>query len=110
MQDNALIHRTVVTERFLADHHITTMWWPANSPDLNLIENLWHYMKVKFHEEFFNACQTLLSRSQEALMTYMVGLQWVWNTQLGDLPQRLVASILNYVVAVIAAKGGYTHY
>ena len=110
MHDNALIHRARVTEAFLAQNHITTMDWPANSPDLNPIEHLWHHMKMKFHAEFFNARHTIPSRSHDALEIYMNGLMWVWKTQLGDLPQRLVASMPGRVAAVISARGGHTHY
>jgi hypothetical protein len=83
---------------------------PANSPDLNPIEHLWHALKVKFYREFFEARNLSASRAEAAFTTYMAGLVWVWNTQLGDLPQRLVASMPDRVAEVIKAKGGHTHY
>jgi transposase len=103
MYDNAPIHPAGITEAFLAQNRIVTMSWPANSPDLNPIEHLWHHMKVKFHTEFFSARQIVPSHSQEALAV----LELVWNTQLGDLPQRLVASMPGRVAA---ARCGHTHY
>ena len=110
MQDNAPIHNARSTMSFLNDHHITVMNWPANSPNLNPIEHLWHALKVKFHREIFEARHLSASRADSALTTYMTGLVWVWNTQLGDLPQRLVASMPDHVAEVIKARGGHTHY
>jgi transposase len=110
MHDNAPIHRAASTEAFLQQHHITTMWWPANSPDLNPIEHLWHQLKVKFHEEYFTARHDTISRSENALQQYMEGLLWTWRTKLGDLPRRLVESMPNRVNAVLRARGGHTHY
>jgi hypothetical protein len=110
MHDNAPIHRAGASEAFLAEHRINTMWWPANSPDLNPIENLWHSLKVKFHHEFFTARHATLSRAEQAITEYMEGLIWIWSTQLGDLPQKLVDSMPRRVQAVLHAKGGHTHY
>jgi transposase len=110
MQDNAPIHTSAATRAFLTSHHITTMSWPAQSPDLNPIEHLWHALKVKFHERFFQARTLPPSRAAEALTRYIAGLVWAWNTQLGDLPQKLVASMPGRVQAVISARGGHTHY
>ena len=42
--DNASIHRSAETKKFLAKQNVRFLDWPAKSPDLNPIENVWGYL------------------------------------------------------------------
>ena len=50
MMDNAPCHRAVGTQLALSEARIELLSWPANSPDLNPIENVWNDMKRRISE------------------------------------------------------------
>ena len=47
MQDNAEPHSTHVTTAWLCSKRVRVLDWPACSPDLSPIENVWGIMKGK---------------------------------------------------------------
>ena len=54
--DNSSIHRAKEVNLFKSRNNITTLNWPANSPDLNPIEEIWSLWKAKVHRR---ECQDL---------------------------------------------------
>ena len=46
MEDGAPIHRAKAPEKWRDESSVGKLEWPANSPDLNPIENVWAKMKA----------------------------------------------------------------
>ncbi len=51
LQDLAPVHTAKSTKSWLNDHGVGVLDWPANSPDLNSIENLWGIVKKKIRNK-----------------------------------------------------------
>ncbi|KAG2948016.1 hypothetical protein PC117_g6369 [Phytophthora cactorum] len=61
MQDNASIHASIETKSFFQEIRVQLLDWPARSPDLNPIENVWAILarKVYSHGKQYNSLQDL---------------------------------------------------
>ncbi len=70
-QDLAPAHSAKATSTWFKDHDIPVLNWPANSPDLNPIENLWGTVKRKMRYARPNNAEELKAtiRATWALIT-----------------------------------------
>ncbi|GBM62087.1 hypothetical protein AVEN_182252-1 [Araneus ventricosus] len=73
MDDNARPHRAVIVEHYLEGHGLERREWPAQSPNLNLIEHLWDYLGRQV---------AAISRPPRSLDELEQGLLRVWSSLL----------------------------
>jgi transposase len=52
MEDNASVHTAHLTQSYHTYFGVIRMEWPANSPDLNPIENVWRLLKYRVGRRF----------------------------------------------------------
>ena len=99
--DNAPVHRARVTQEFIATNGINGMSWPAQSPDINIIENVWLYIKRKLQTRVTNI------KSRDDLFRE---IQNIWVNITYDYIQSLYKSIPRRIMNVIKLKGHLTKY
>jgi transposase len=100
MEDGAPIHRALLPKRWLDDIGLKKLKWPANSPDLNPIENLWFLCKSRIGVHRRPANQSELFKLIER----------VWD----EIPQQTISNMIKTMPArikdVIKAKGMQTRW
>ena len=50
MDDNAPAHRAGEVTKWKEENNVNFLRWPAYSPDLNIIENVWAHLKGRLYE------------------------------------------------------------
>ncbi len=98
-QDLAPAHTAKGTQSWFNDHGVTVLDWPANSPDLNPIENLWGIVKRKMRDTRPNNADELKATVKET-----------WASIPPQQCHKLITSMLRRIEAVIKAKGAPTKY
>ncbi len=98
-KDLAPAHTAKCTKSWFNDHGVTVLDWPANSPDLNPIDNPWGIVKRKMRDTWPNNSDDLKAA---------IKATWVFITP--EQCHSLIASMPHRIDAVIHAKGGPTKY
>lgn len=98
-QDNAPCHKSGKAAAWFGNSGINVLRWPANSPDLSIIENVWGWMK--------NELSMMTECNEEEWETRIINL---WDNLSHDYLKSLFDSIPERINRCIAAKGGYIDY
>ncbi len=69
-QDLAHAHIAKCTKSWLNDHGVGVLHWPANTPDLNTIENLWGIVKRKMRNKRPTNADELKANSKKPGLPY----------------------------------------
>ena len=100
-QDNDPKHTSRRAKIWFSDNDVEVLKWPAQSPDINPIEHLWHYLKrrLETYEEPPKSVGELWARVEKE-----------WEGIPKEECRKLIESMPRRLAAIVKAKGGYTKY
>ena len=101
MDDNAPVHRGQTVKNDIDHNEVTSMEWPAQSLDLNIIENIWLYMKRELQKSAVD-----ITTKNDLLLE----IQSVWRNIELDYIRNLYQSIPDRLDNVIKMKGHLVKY
>ena len=99
--DNVPVHRARIVERYKHDNNIHGMVWPAQSPDINVIENCCLRIKRTLHYRAGG-----ITNSGQLFDTILD----IWQNFTVEYVLNLYQSIPRRVLACIRSKGHITKY
>jgi transposase len=101
MQDNAPCHKARSVTNFFTENGVNLLPWPAQSPDLNPIENLWSIVKKRRQKKFG------IPRTKNELIEQVFE---IWEELDDELIDTLADSAVRRLLQCIEAKGRHTKY
>lgn len=96
-QDNAAIHNNRFTKNWFSSKNITVLEWPACSPDVNPMENIWGILSNRVYSG---------NRQYENLNLLKNSICHEWSNIDQNLINTLVESMTSRIFNLIKNKGG----
>jgi hypothetical protein len=103
-QDGAGPHRANIVRDWLAENNIEKLQWPASSPDLNPIENLWNMLKEEIGP------LNHIGPNQKEELVKVVKDAWERLRRKPRILTKLYGSMKRRIQQTIANKGAQTKY
>lgn len=100
-QDNAPAHASKSTKIWLQDNNIESIRWPARSPDMNPIENLWGILVKKVY-----GC----NKQYLCMETLKIAILKAWDEISIEILHGLVNSMPDRIFNLIEKNGASTKY
>jgi hypothetical protein len=95
-QDNAHCHIARSIVEYMEEINMQVLPWPASSPDLNLIENLWSWMDCQLQKTRITSLEMLKAESHAL---------WL------KVPEKIVKSCrIDAQTGTCLLQGGHTKY
>ena len=101
--DNAPPNASIHTTTWLHYNYVQTLNWPAYSPDMSVIENVWAHIT-----NVLNRDNEVPANSDEVFAT----VEAIWNKIMSDDHYRatLISSMPRRIASLLQANGGHTKY
>lgn len=99
LQDNAPYHTSSFAKAWFTNKPVELVKFPARSPDLNPIENLWHELK-----------QSIEAQQPTTIQEIIEGVHMEWPKISTESCMNKIESMHERMQAVIAAEGHMTRY
>jgi transposase len=96
--DKAPAHRAATTVQFLERQRVATLPWAGNSPDMNIIENVWSVVARTANYNVTNAAEMFNSVQRAWLAVSTLYIRKLYHS----LPKRMME--------VVKQRGGNSHY
>jgi transposase len=100
-QDNAAIHTAGIVKSWFEANHIRVIDWPAKSPDLNPIENLWGIMVRTVYRN---------GKQYENVSELKSAIKVCWEEIDDSVLKKLADSMTHRLIEVLKKKGGFIGY
>ena len=100
-QDNALIHTARATTEYFHAMGINVLPWPAQSPDVNPIENAWGWLTRQVYKD---------GKQYNTVADLKTAILKAWEEIPGEYLHKLISSTKNKIFELINRNGKKTHY